>query len=393
MANNFAALVPTIFSQTLPSLRNAARACRVCRIDFKNEVAQQGNVIQFPVPVTSGTGAVTPATTPAANVDKVPGVKNFTLSNWRKSDKFTITAKERQEFDSGNFKQSQWLEQTIAVIEEMNGFALLGMKNASFRRVGTAGTIPYGVGRLQQDTIDVRKQLQIGKSPMVNRHLLLGPNSEAAALGVAAISDASLRGNQETKMSGLMGDVFGLSHWGDQQVVAHTKGTAAGALTLGTTPIIGAVGTIGSLGLKAATPGTLKQGDLLTVVTGGVTYNYVVTADVATVDTTAAGIPVAVTPALQASHAAADTWTLVASHAANIGLQQGGYGIAIRPLDVATLGLGTHITMTDPETGLAITYSEIPEYMQMSYQVSILYGHGPLRDDWLVRLLGDPLNA
>jgi hypothetical protein len=69
-------------------------------------------------------------------------------------------------------------------------------------------------------------------------------------------------------------------------------------------------------------------------------------------------------------------------------MQRGGVGLAIRPLDPAALGLGTHITMTDPLTGIALTYSEIPEYMQVSYQVSVLYGAAPLRDDWIVRLFG-----
>ena len=386
MANTLSVLVPKIFSGTLPSLRNTARATQVCRVDFGPDVAKLGNLIDVPVPVSSSTAAVTPATTSAANTDKVPTTKQISLNQWRRSDKFTLTAKERQEIDAGNFKNSQFVEQSIAVIEEMNAYVLTTAKNAAWRRAGTAATTPYGAGVGAQSSIDVRRFLNVGKSPMIDRHLLLDPTAEAAALGVSAIADVMARGNSDTKDSGLLGQAYGLNHWIDQQIPTQTKGTAAGALTLGTT--IPTVGTIGSIYLKAGTTGTLKAGDAITVTTSSVVYNYVVTADVAAVDTTAAGIAVPVLPAIQTTHVAGDTWTLAATHTANIGMQRGGVGLAIRPLDPQTLGLGTHITMTDPLTGIALTYSEIPEYMQMSYQVSVLYGASSLRDDWIVRLFG-----
>lgn len=385
MANDFTTLVPKIFGATLPSLRQAARAVRVCRVDFDAQVAQKGNVIDMPVPVQSSTTDVSPGVSPAANTDKTPLTKQIALSNWKRSDKFTLTGKQAREFDAGNFRGSQFTEQTIAVIELMNSDVLVGMKNAAYKSTGTAATTPFGAGVLQLSSINVRKVLNTMKAPYMDRHLMLDPAAEAAALNVPAISDASLRGNGGSKQSGEIGEVFGLNHWGDQQIPTQTMGTAAGALTHGTT--IGAVGS-SSVYLKAATPGTLKKGDLIHITTGGVVYDYSVQADVASVDTTAAGIAVTVSPPVQVTHVAGDTWTLTATHVANIGLQRGAYGLAIRPLDPAELGLGTHITMTDPETGLAITYSQIPEYMQMSYQVSVLYGHGPLRNEWLCRLLG-----
>lgn len=378
------ALVPKIFGQTLPSLRNAARAVQVCRTDFQNEVKKLGDTIDMPVPVTSGTAVVAPGVSPEANTSQTPTTKQIALDQWRRSDKVALTAKELATIDGVDFKQSKLYEQTIALIEEMNAAVLLGMKNASYRRVGTAGTVPYGTSVLQQSSIDVRKQLNLGKAPVGDRHLVLSPSAEAAALGVAAISDASLRGNSGAKDDGSIGLVYGLNHWGDQQVVVHTKGTAAGTLTHGTT--IGAVGS-SHLYLKASGSGTLVVGDLIAITTAGVVYNYVVTAAAAP-DTTAAGIEVLVSPPVQVTHVAADVWTIVASHSANIGCQRGGYGLAIRPLDTANLGLGEHVQMTDDVTGLSLCYSLIPEFMQNSIMVSILYGHAPLREGWLVRLLG-----
>lgn len=387
MSNTFSALVPKIFSGTLPSMRNTARAVQVCRVDFGPDVKSVGNLIDVPVPVSSSTAAVAPAVTPAANTDKTPTTKQIALNQWRRSDKFTLTAKERQEIDAGNFKNSQFVEQTLAVIEEMNAYVLTTAKNAAWRRAGTAATTPYGAGVGAQSSIDVRRYLNVGKCPMNDRHLLLDPTAEAAALGVSSITDAMARGAAETKDSGLLGNVYGINHWLDQQIPTQTAGTATGTLTLGTTAS-DAVGVIGNLYLKASSTGTLKAGDALTVTTASVVYNYVVRADVATVDTTAAGIAVSVYPAIQAAHAAADVWTKAATHTANIGMQRGGVGLAIRPLDPQALGLGTHITMTDPLTGIALTYSEIPEYMQTSYQVSVLYGAADLRNDWIVRLFG-----
>jgi hypothetical protein len=383
MANTFTTLIPKIFAQTLPSMRNAANAVRVCRVDFANEVKQKGNTIDIPVPVVSSTAAVAPGTSPAANTDKVPTTKQIPLDQWRRSDKVALTAKEVAEIDAGNFKNSQVYEQTIALIEEMNAAVLLGMKNASYTKTGTAGTNPYA--STDADSINVRQLLNTAKAPGNDRFLLLGPNAEARALAISSIKDASLRGDASTKLTGEIADMFGLKHLMDQQVVAHTAGTAAGTLTHGTT--ITAIGG-STLQLKASTPGTLKKGDLITITTSSVAYNYVVTADVASVDTTAAGIAVSVSPAVQATHASGDTWVLTANHSANIGLQRGGYGLAIRPVDTSFLGAGDHMQMTDPETGLSLVYSVIPEYMQTSMQVSVLYGHGALRDNWLVRLLG-----
>lgn len=382
-------LVPKIFRAHLPSLRSACKALAVCTVDFQNEVKKKGATIDVPVPIASGTADVVPGVSPPANTDKTPTTKKIDLSNWKRSDKIAITAKERAEFDAGEYQGSQLLEQTIAVVEKISLDCLTGMKDASWRRSGTAGTNPYAT--TDADTIDVRKILGQAKAPRNDRHLILGPTAAARALAISSIKDASLRGNTTTKDEGDIGRYMGIQHWEDQQVVSHTKGTAAGALTLGTT--IPTAGTIGSLNLKAATPGTIKKGDLLAVVTAGVTYNYVATADVASVDTTAAGIPVPVYPAIQATHVAGDTWTLQASHSANIALQRGAYGLAMRPIDTKDLGIGEHVQITDPETGLSLIYSMIPEYMQWSMQVSAIYGHGSLRDDWLVRLMGDPLAA
>jgi hypothetical protein len=387
MSNTFTNLIPKIFGMTLPSLRNAARGVRICTTDFENETKKLGDTITMDIPLASSTAAVTPGVSPAANTDKTPLIKTIALDQWRRSDKIALTAKEVREIESGNFMKSQLLEQTIALIEEMNAAVLLGMKNASYLRTGTAGTNPYAT--TDADTIAVRRLLNVAKAPGQNRHLILGPNAEARALAIASIKDANLRGSDQTKLTGEIATMFGIQHWADQQVVAHTAGTAAGTLAHGTT--IGAVGS-SSLYLKASTPGTLKKGDLITITTSSVVYNYVVTADVAAVDTTAAGIAVAVSPAVQATHVAGDTWTLVATHSANIGLQSGAYGLAIRPVDTNFLGAGQHQQMTDPETGISLVYSMIPEYMQTSMQVSILYGHGALRDGWLVRLLGDAAN-
>lgn len=383
MSNTLTALVPKIFGQALPSLRNACRAVRVCRVDFKNEVEKKGSTIDMEIPAASSVTDVTPGTTPAANTDKTPTTKQISLSNWKRSEKVALTAKEVGEIENGSFKNTQTYEQMIALAEYINLQVLTGLKNASYRRVGTAGTNPYASSDV--DSINVRKDLNVMKAPSTDRHLLLGPNAEAAALGIASIKDANLRGSAETKDSGEIGHLFGITHWGDQQVIAHTAGTAAGTLTHGTT--IGAVGS-SSLYLKASTPGTIKQGDLIAITTSGTVYYYVATADVASVDTTAAGIAVPVYPPVQATHVAADTWTLQASHSANIGLQRGGYGLAIRPVDLKFLGAGDHTVMTDPETGLSFIFSVIPEYMQTSMQMSCLFGHGPLRQEWITRLMG-----
>jgi hypothetical protein len=383
MANTLTNLVPKIFGATLPSLRNACAALRVCKVDFENDVAKKGDTITMQVPLASSTDDVAPGVVPVASNNKTPLVRTIALSNWKRSDKVAMTAKEWSEIESGNFKDSQILEQSIALVESINSAVLVGMKNSSYRRVGTAGTNPYASSDV--DSINVRKELNYMRAPIQDRHLLLGPGSEAAALGIASIKDASLRGDASAKIEGNIGRIFGIDHWSDQQIPYHTAGTAAGALTHGTT--IGAVGS-DSLYLKAATPGTLKKGDLLGITTAGTVYYYVVQADVAAVDTTAAGIAVAVYPPVQVTHVAADVWTFQASHGANIGCQRGAYGLAIRPLDTSLLGAGEHIQMTDPETGLSLCYSLIPEYMQTSFQVSVLYGHGFLRNEWLVRLMG-----
>ncbi len=385
MSNTFTSLVPKIFAGVLPSLRNAARAVQVCSVDFSRETAQKGNVIDFPVPVAQTETSVTPGVATPATTDVVAATRQIALDQWRRSPIFALTAKEMGEIAEGSFKGGQINESVSTVVEAMNAAVLLGMKNASYSSVGTAATAPFGSGVGINASINVRKALSIAKAPTLDRHLVLDPVAEAAALGVTAISDASLRGNAATKGSGVIGEVMGITHWGDQQVPLHTAGTASGTLAHGTT-----IGVVGSahVYLKASSTGTLKKGDLIHITTVGVVYDYVVTADVAAVDTTSAGIEVLVSPPVQVTHVAGDTWTLTATHRANIGLQRGGYGLAIRPLDPAMLGIGTHVTVTDPVSGIALTFSEIPLHMQVGYMVSCLYGHGPLRYEWITRLLG-----
>jgi hypothetical protein len=261
------------------------------------------------------------------------------------------------------------------------------MKNASYRRTGTAGTNPYA--STDADTINVRALLNKANAPYQGRHLLLGPAAEARALAISGIKDASVRGKTETQETGEIGNYLGIKHWSDQQIVGHTAGTAAGTLTLGTTiPAVGAY----EIYLKASTAGTLKKGDLLKVTTSSVEYFYVVAADVTSVDTTAAGIKVTLGNAIQATHVAGDAWVLTATHSANIGLHSFGYGLAFRLIDTRDLGAGEHVQVTDPETKISFLFHLIPEYMQNSMFVSCLYAHGALRDDLLVRLLGDAAN-
>ena len=384
---SFSTLIPKIFAQSLPSIRSAMKALSVCIVDFKAEVAKLGDTISVPVPVSSGVTDVTPGVSPEANTSKTPTTKDMKLENWKRSDKIALTGKDIAEFESGDFKNSQLMEQTIAVLNQVSLDMLTGMKNASFKRSGTAGTNPYA--STDADTIDIRKQLNQSLAPSRDRHILLGPNAEARALAIASIKDASLRGNDLTKREGEIGRLLGIDHWGDQQIVKHTAGTAAGTLAHGTT--IGAVGS-NNLYLKASTPGTLKKGDLIKITTSSIEYFYVVTADVASVDTTAAGITVPVYPPVQTTHVSADTWVLTATHSANLGLQRGGYGLAFRMLDTKALGTGEHTQVTDPETGLSLIYSVIPEYMQTSMMVSCLYAHGPLRNEFIIRLLGDGAN-
>lgn len=389
MANTFSSVVDSIFAKSLMPLRENSIMARLVRTDFRNEVAQRGQVITIPKPTAATAETYTPAQVPPAGQDSEQEVVSITLNQWKKSDMF-MTDKEAREIADADILDSQVAERVKALANDVDNY-LFALYTSVYGFAGTAGTTPFA-SDLSAATAS-RKVLNNQLAPNDPRRIVINPDAEANALGLRAIQDASFRASQRgaednSLVTGHIGTVLGFDWYMSQNVPTHTAGTI-------TTGLIAKASTAQAVGLEtivattAASTGAcaLLVGDVIEI--AGHDQTYTLTA-AATQASAATDVNLSISPPLQTALAGSEAITVKASHAVNLAFHRDAFGLAVRPLAPAGgfTGGNEFRSAVDPVSGLAISLEVSREYGRTKWLWSVLYGASVLRPELAARLAG-----
>jgi len=386
--NTDASLIQTILVRSLDILRESCLMPQlVWRYDRDREVAAaKGDTIQIPVYPSSTPSAITPGETDAAPKHTVATHKTVSLDQWY-GDSFHLSDKDRTEYlNNPEFISENAKQKIRGLVNQVNDSILDTALGNVHNFVGTAGTTPFGAGRLDKDAIDAAKILNKNLADKRERYGLLDWDAWAAAMNLDAFKKANERGVNGTVVDGEIGEAYKIQWFGEDAIQTHTNGTltdgAAHKMLVGSAGVA-AGATQGAFDSVSLT-GTVKAGELFTV--AGDDTMYTVTED-ATADTNA--ITVKFYPAAQAAWADGDVVTfqggISGAWQKNIVFQKQAFVLVSRPLE-DTLPNSSYIV--DPVTGLTIRGQVKYQYYQTAFYFDVLWGTGCVRPELACFILG-----
>ena len=377
MANSFANYVNRIFARFVPVLRNTAATLKIARMSYSEEVSKQGETIRIPLPGSPQVEDVVPGPTATQAPNTNPTHRDLVLSEWKHSRMF-LTDKETHELAMGQnpLLTAQMEAHAVVLIEDIGAKLIAKAYQSAFLTSGIAGTTPFASNL--SEWLTAARILTQQKAPKMDRHLILGPVANAAALARREILDASYRSGGEggAISTGQPGTVLGAFWSEDQQLPEHTKGTKAAIV------IDGAV-AVGALQIVIdASAGTLVVGDILTIDA----ESYSVAENLA-----AQGVIVNLTTPVRKAIADNAAGSILATHEVNLALHRNALAVATRPTAIGgqTFSGGNLInSMVDPETGISLVMEVSRQNKQTEFDLSILYGTAVVRPEHVVRVLG-----
>lgn len=261
----------------------------------------------------------------------------------------------------------------IALAEKINADGLELYKDIPYA-VGTAGTTPSKL----TDIADARKMLNINKVPVNGRIAIWDPEADAKFTTIDAIVHAEKSGSTRALREGAIGRVMGFDNYMAQGVKVHEAGTLGGTSDLKVSAKTG-IGADTLVLTKTGLTGTLKKGDVLTILND----NYVVTEDV-----TASGDTMAVKiyPALKKEVTTSNAIKIQGSHTANLAFNPLAFAFVTRPLS-APSGAESYTTSYN-----GISLRVVKDYdMHLKKEMismDVLYGYQTMYPELATRVMG-----
>lgn len=401
MANNLAAAIPQILAQGLLALRQQAVMPRLVNAAYSDIAGDKGTSIDVPIPSAVSTRAVTPAVTPAANVDSTPSKVNIPMDQWIEAP-FQLSDKDALEAMSGIIPMQA--SEAIKALANYADLFILQTADGSeagapaaavggvAQTAGTAGTTPFATDVTAYR--DARKLLNKAPAPFTDRRVILNPDAEANALNLALFLQAYSTGDQAGIVQGLIGHRIGADWYLDQNVPNHVSNSlGTGALTVNGVNAAGA--TTLSIAKAAGTSWTAVVGDVIQIATGPAAGFYMVATGV--VVTQGGNTNVVITPGLAGATAGGEaissptgsTAVGTLTSATNLLFHRDAWAFANRPLVGAAEGLGSIIqSAIDPISGLTLRLELRRDYKQTTFSYDILFGARLVRSQLAARILG-----
>lgn len=389
MANTLTEVIPQLLAQSLTALREMAIMPLLVNRRYEALAGQKGSTIDVPIPSAVTATDVTPANTPPANADSAPTSVPIALNQWKEAA-FYLTDKEELEVTEGHLpaQASEALkalanavdQHILSLYTKFYGFHGNESGGAYLTPFTDASGDPTNAGDVAKVRTILNKQL----APLDDRHLVLNPDAEGAALMLRAFQDASWANSPAALIDGKLNKKLGFAFWMDQNIPRHAAGTLKSATDL---TVNGAHATTGvkTLSLvKGASSGTLVVGDILTI--AGHSQTYVVTA-AATVDTSADNV--SIEPGLQVALAGGEAVDVKPSHTVNLAFHRDAIAFATRPLAAHGAELGViSQSAVDPISGLTLRVEVTHQHKQRRWSFDILWGAAVVRRELGCRLAG-----
>jgi len=371
MANNLEAVIPKVLAMGMMTLRENTVMPRLVNTDYQGRAAQKGSTIDVVIPSAVSANPVTPGGTAPPGTDLQPTTVPIRLDNWYEAS-FSITDKELAEIDAGILPM-QISEAVKSLANEVDR-SILALYKKVYGVAGTAGTTPFATDlqAAQQARLVLNRQL----CPPQDRRMVLDVEADANATGLPAFQ-YSASGDTITIKEGVIGRKLGFDWYMSQNVLRHTKGTAAGYQVNQTNHAAGSK----TVAVDTGT-GIPAIGDIFRV--AGHSQTYVVTGWTGSPNITS----IQYEPGAKVSFPDDAAITFINSHVANLAFNRFAFALVSRPLlDVDPLGSRV-MTMSDPVSQLTMRLEVSRLYKQTRWSFDILWGVACPRPEFAVRVLG-----
>ena len=370
MANDLSAVIPQVLSQAVLLLRQNAIMPRLINTDYSNEVAEQGDTIDIPIPSAIQTRDVVPGPNNVAPNNEVkPKKTQLVLNNWKEAP-FTMNDKEITSVMRG-VAPRQLQEAVKAIANDVDGSILNCYKDV-YGVAGTAGSIPFATSTVEAQ--EAFRTLNIQLCPREDRRIVLDPFAEANAIGLPQFQNVDKSGSDETIRNAVIGRKLGFDWYQDQNITRHVAGTASGFVinqanhAVGDEQVTIAGGT-----------GTFAVGDVFSVA-GDTDQTYVVKSVV--------GTTLSYAPKAKAAWANNAAITKKASHTVNLAFHRDAFGFASRQMTDVFAGGSEIMSMADPVSGIVLRLEVSRQHKQTQWSLDCLWGAKAVMPDLACRILG-----
>jgi hypothetical protein len=372
VANTFTEVIPKLLAQGLLALRQLTPMPRIVNSGYSAMAGNKGDTIDVPIPSAIAAQAVAPDNVPPATADMSPTSVAVPLDQWYEAP-FYLTDKDFLEVMNGTIPM-QASEAIKALANQVNGH-IYGMYKGVYGVAGAAGTTPFGTDL--SEFLEARKVLTNQLAPKSPRRVVIDPDAEANALALRAFQDASFRGDTAGILEGEIGRKLGSDWYSMQDVPTHVPGTGTGILAA-------ALGVIGNKSIAIDTgSGTANIGDIITFADHAQTY----TLTAASTDVSTGTL--SFEPGLKTAVPDTTAITIMPAHVVNLAFHRDAFAFATRPFaGMDPMGLGSYMSTTDPESGLALRIEVTREHKRTRFSYDILWGAQLVRRELAVRLLG-----
>lgn len=381
MANILTKLIPDLYRNLdevsreltgfLPSVARNSSAAR----------AALGESVTVPVSTAMESGDVTPSM-------NVPEPEDFTMDNVAiqitksRNVSFGLTGEEFQGVNNGvgaNYILGENIKQAVrTLVNEMEKDVAIEAAVGSSRAFGTAGSTPFASDLT--DAAHIKKILDDNGAPMGGRSLIIDSTAGVNLRSLTQLTNVGDAGTNMTLRQGELLNLFGFSikeSAGIYNVAQSSiEGVTLSAAEIGAT----------ELTIKAATSGSLKAGDVITI--AGDDNKYVVAESNSSLS--AGGKIKIAKPGLLHVVADGSSVTVVAASARNIAFTKNAIQLVTRAPALPAgrdAAIDSYI-LPDSRSGMAFEVRVYQGYRKMRMEVACAWGVKVIKPEHVATLLG-----
>lgn len=381
MANTLTSLIPSLYSALDVVSRELSGAIPCATLDAQTTRAAVGQtVVSFQTPAAAATD-ITPGVTPPNDGDQI--INNVTLSITKaKRVPFRWNGEEQLGLNNNGagamaIKGNQIQQAIRTLVNLMEIDVVAAARVGASRAYGTPGTTPFATS--VAESAQLRKILDDNGAPAGDRAMVIDTTSGASLRTLTQLTKANEAGTTMTLRDGELLNLHNMSIHESAGVTVNAKGTGAGY----TTDTAGYA--VGSTVINLITgTGTVLAGDVVTF--AGDTNKYVVSVGAA-----AAGPITLAAPGLKvAIPAAATALTIGNAYTGNVAFSKSALILATRAPALPEGGdlAVDRMTVTDPRSGISFEVAMYPQYRQMQYELSAVWGVKNVKPSHTALLLG-----
>jgi hypothetical protein len=366
MANTF--LTPQIIAQeALAILRNQLIFADLVHTDYANEFVKVGDTITVRKPAEllakdfSGSIAAQDLTESGVTV-KLDRFKDVSVAITSQQASLELRDFARQVIEPAMVALAQKIDEDIAnfAFEKASGSVL------------ASSATPTNLANIAE----VGKKLDIAKAPLQERHLVMHPEHKYRYALTEILSKVNYAGSNETLREALLGKVYGMQTYMDQNLPSSTAsaaGTQVGTMSVASSSDSGEV-DLSALGLAT---GTLAIGEGF--VYNGILYRF--TEAVTAVSNAKASV--AVSPAFPSGVSA--TSVRILRESSSLGFHKNAFAFVIRPLDLP-MGAARASVVNGEGLSVRVVYGYDQNSKTDTISFDVLYGIAALRPELAVAI-------